>query len=293
VSELPFLSVIIPVFDDTVRLRLCLDLLARQTYPLSRFEVIVIDNGSSPPVPDDIVTGNVVLLREPRPGGFVARNVGIAAAQGTLFAFTDADCLPEEKWLDALVQAMPDERTIVAGHIEAFPRDSARPTPSERFDMVWGFPQHRFVADGYGASANLGVPRAIFDNVGLFDDSLLSDGDQEWCRRAEARGYHIWYAPEARVRHPARNVLRQHVTKTRRLTGGILARAKNGKLPDGRKVLLYNARPPFRRLLHTATAPGLGSLADRAQLAGVLVFLRAVSLVEWARLELGGRPERR
>ena len=289
----PFVSVIIPVYNDSDRLRLCLGMLARQTYPRSRFEVIVVDNGSSPPVPKDIAQGNVVLLCEPRPGGFIARNMGIGAAKGDLLAFTDADCLPEEDWIASLVKAVPDDRTLVAGPIEAFPRDPQRPTPSERLDMAWGFPQHRFVADGYGASANLAVPRAIFEDVGLYDASLLSDGDQEWCHRALARGFHIRYAPEPRVRHPARNVLRQHVTKTRRLTGGMFACAKDGKLPDGRMALLYNARPPLRRLLHTATARDLGSVFDRARLAGILVLLRAVTVVEWIRLELGGSPERR
>jgi GT2 family glycosyltransferase len=289
----PFVSVIIPVYNDSDRLRLCLELLARQTYPQARFEVLVIDNGSSPPVPGEIAQGNVVLLREPRPGGFIARNVGIEAAKGGLLAFTDADCLPEEDWLASLVKAVPDEGTLVAGPIEAFPLAPLHPTPSERFDMTWGFPQHRFVADGYGASANLAVPRAIFDDVGLYDASLLSDGDQEWCHRALTRGFRIRYTPEARVRHPARNALRQHVTKTRRLTGGMFACAKDGKLPNGRMTLLYNARPPLRRLLHTATARGFGSLADRARIAGILVLLRAVTIAEWIRLELGGSPERR
>jgi glycosyltransferase involved in cell wall biosynthesis len=295
VSEhLPFISVIIPVYNDTERLRGCLTALAGQTYPQSRFEVIVVDNGSTPPVPDTIAIGNVTLLREPRPGGFLARNTGIGAAKGELLAFTDADCLPYADWLEALAKAVGDEHVIVAGHIEVFPRDLSHPTPSERFDMLWGFPQHRFVADGYGASANLALPCAVFDAVGPYDATLLSDGDQEWCQRAVARGFAIRYAVGARVRHPARDTLRQHVTKTRRLTGGLFQRAKGGnKIGAGRRSALYHARPPLRRLLQVIASPGLGSFHDRVSLAGILIGLRVVSLAEWVRLELGGKQERR
>jgi len=43
---LPFVSVIIPVYNDNSRLQTCLDALGHQTYPSDRLEVIVVDNGS-------------------------------------------------------------------------------------------------------------------------------------------------------------------------------------------------------------------------------------------------------
>jgi len=42
----PFVSVIIPVYNDSIRLRTCLQALEEQTYPKSAYEVIVVDNGS-------------------------------------------------------------------------------------------------------------------------------------------------------------------------------------------------------------------------------------------------------
>lgn len=43
----PFVSVIIPVFNDSKHLSLCLQALYCQTYPYSRYEVIVVDNASA------------------------------------------------------------------------------------------------------------------------------------------------------------------------------------------------------------------------------------------------------
>ena len=45
-ASVPFVSVIVPVFDDPEGLVTCLRALDRQTYPQERFEVLVVDNGS-------------------------------------------------------------------------------------------------------------------------------------------------------------------------------------------------------------------------------------------------------
>ena len=45
-SNYPLVSVIIPVFNDQEPLKLCLAALTQQTYAHSRYEVIVVDNGS-------------------------------------------------------------------------------------------------------------------------------------------------------------------------------------------------------------------------------------------------------
>jgi GT2 family glycosyltransferase len=234
-----------------------------------------------------------VLLTEPRPGSYVARNTAIDASKGELLAFTDADCLPSIDWLEALVLAAPDDRTIVAGNIELFPRDPLNPSPSERLDMFWNFRQDRFVADGWGATANLAMARSIYDTVGPFDASQFSGGDHEWCLRAKALGYRIRYAADARIRHPARATWQQLSTQTRRYTGGIFFRSKAKPGPHRAHALYLLTRPPLRRLFQAAAAPGLGSAIERAQIAGILVTLRFVALVEWLRLALGSQRERR
>ena len=50
-----FVSVIIPVYNDSNRLKLCLQALEKQTYPSERYEVIVVDNNST----EDINSNNV------------------------------------------------------------------------------------------------------------------------------------------------------------------------------------------------------------------------------------------
>ncbi|MEM8761253.1 MAG: glycosyltransferase family A protein, partial [Pseudomonadota bacterium] len=101
-SAPPGISVIIPVFNDAGGLARCLDALARQT-DAAPFEVIVVDNGSDPPLDPATLPAlpSLRLIRETAPGSYAARNAGIAAARAAILAFTDADCRPRPDWLAA------------------------------------------------------------------------------------------------------------------------------------------------------------------------------------------------
>jgi glycosyltransferase involved in cell wall biosynthesis len=73
----PFISVIVPVFNDSESLQLCLAALARQSYPSSRYEAIVVDNGSDRPEQVKALVElyqGVIYATEPTPGYYAARN---------------------------------------------------------------------------------------------------------------------------------------------------------------------------------------------------------------------------
>jgi len=53
-----------------------------------------------------------------------------------------------------------------------------------------------------GATANLVVSRAVFDQVSGFAE-VKSNGDIDFCRRCTERGSEIRFETEVRVRHPA------------------------------------------------------------------------------------------
>nr|MBA2449198.1 glycosyltransferase family 2 protein [Chloroflexota bacterium] len=140
----PFVSVVIPVFNDPDRLRTCLQALEHQTYPKDRYEVIVVDNGSAQtvgPLVDEFRQARSTY--EKVPGTAAARNRGIALASGEVLAFTDADCIPAHDWLAKGVPRLlgtPD-CGLLAGHIEVFFRDPEHPTAAEAYDALTAFPQ--------------------------------------------------------------------------------------------------------------------------------------------------------
>ena len=116
------ISVIIPVFNDPVRITKALDALISQTYPRDYYEVIITDNGSTdstPKVIREYVTEypNMVQMLEEKNirSSYAARNKGIDAARGEILAFTDSDCIPQSDWIDAGVKALDDQSVSCGG----------------------------------------------------------------------------------------------------------------------------------------------------------------------------------
>ena len=86
-------SVIIPYYQAKGKLDLVLLALQHQTYPRDLLEIIVVDDGSDPPLAQDDVPENVRVIHQERDGFGVARarNAGARAASGSILVFVDGD----------------------------------------------------------------------------------------------------------------------------------------------------------------------------------------------------------
>ncbi|WP_163544394.1 glycosyltransferase [Occultella kanbiaonis] len=287
-SDLPFVSVIVPVRDDP-RLSACLSQLTRQTYPTSRFEIIVADNGSREPV---AAREDVQIIQVPSPGSYSARNAAVEQSRGTILAFTDSDCLPADDWLAESVAGIAAGAGVVAGHVHVYARDARRPSPIEAYELVHAFPQERYVARrGACVTANMTTTREAFDAVGGFKSELLSGADIEWSQRANAAGYLTTFRASAVVRHPARQTFAAMSGKLRRVIAGRYERDAlegNSALapwPRPRSVL-----PPLGAFRRAAEAGELRTVRARASFIVGEFYHRYASV--WIATELAWRDRR-
>ena len=97
-------TVVVPYYQAPDALALTLAGLERQSYPRHLFEVIVVDDGSDPPL--EAPKGSplsVRVVRQPDLGFGLARarNNGARAAQGDIVVFLDCDMIPAREWLSA------------------------------------------------------------------------------------------------------------------------------------------------------------------------------------------------
>jgi glycosyltransferase involved in cell wall biosynthesis len=295
--EPPFVSVIIPTYNDNARLEVCLDALANQSYPPSRFEVLVIDNGSDHP-PDAIVRrlANATLLHEAKPGSYAARNTGIRSARGGVLAFTDADCIPGAQWLENGVRRLAQARvpTIVGGPMAIFYRDDSRPTWIELYEKLYAFPNEQNIREKHFVmTGNLFVSAEVMAGVGAFDAELRSGGDAEWGQRAYAQGVDIVYAEDTGVLHPARHTWAEHTNKVRRVAGGQVDRARNAPRPLVlNRIFYYDFLPPLTTLKKLFRAEGF-TWAEKSKILAVVLCTRLVAISEKLSLVLLGRERRR
>jgi len=288
----PALSVIVPVYRHWDLVPGLLAALADQDMGPDAVEILLVDNDPGTAPPPLALPAIARILSCPAPGSYAARNAGVAKARGALLVFTDADCRPLPGWLTALAAAAAaTPAMLLAGPVamESAPAAAGgRVNPYAAYDRIRGIPQALYVAHGYGATANLAVPRAVFERLGGFDAGRFSGGDAAFCRRAGRAGHGIRLVEGAVVRHPVRADWATLATKARRVKGGQIT---GGTMRTRATWLLRSLTPPLRATLRflRAEAPW----AERRAAVGVLYQLWGLELAEIARLLAGGRPERR
>jgi GT2 family glycosyltransferase len=217
-DDLPFVSVIIVNFNGKRFLADCLDSLATQTYPLARFEIILVDNGSADDSVD-FVQSHYPSVRVHATGvnlGFAGgNNAGFLAARGELLALLNNDTVVEPRWLEALVAAMTQGDRIGAVASKILLKHDPSRINSVGLDLYrtgWGADrgylqvdegQFDEPAEVFGAcGASVLLSRAMLDDIGLFDERFFmyyEDLDLAW--RARRRGWSIRYTPASVVYH--------------------------------------------------------------------------------------------
>lgn len=195
----PRVSVVAATRDRPARLEALVAALRAQTLDPSQFEVVIVDDGSSPPV---AVEGGDLALRIVRhatahgPGG--ARNAGWRAARGALVAFTDDDCRPAAGWLEAgLAAHKRAPAAVVQGRTAPDPGERDRLGPFSRTVRVERLgPQYE--------TCNIFYPRELLECLGGFDEGFGlrpggEDTDLAW--RAIELGRSMAFCEAALVHH--------------------------------------------------------------------------------------------
>jgi glycosyltransferase involved in cell wall biosynthesis len=199
-----------------------------QDYPVGRYELIVVDNGSGDDGTQKLLTDLMRrapvpshLVREERNGLSFARNRGVQEARHEWVAFLDDDAVAEHDWLRSL-NAVANERhaLVVGGRVEkSFPPGT---TPPRWFEPQYvkhffGVNYHdrgrherafRIRYPLYLTGANIAYARRLFDEFGGFDTRLGRDA--RTLRAAEETYFNlilerddvpIWYSDAACVHH--------------------------------------------------------------------------------------------
>jgi GT2 family glycosyltransferase len=199
--------VVLATFNRPVLLARLLGQLSAQTLPPGAFEVIVIDDGSSPAVgacPPGLpaVPFRLDLLRQDNAGAPRARHRGMLAARGEVVVVTDDDMQVEPGFLAAhLARHGPGSRRVVVGRIR--PSAAVVDMPLfERFhaDLLGRWSSRRVRGDIL-CTGNVSFRRADYLDVGGFDVTLELAEDMELGLRLEQAGVEVVFAEEAFTVH--------------------------------------------------------------------------------------------
>jgi glycosyltransferase involved in cell wall biosynthesis len=285
----PFVSVVIPHYNDLDNLTACLASLRRQTWPRERFEIIIADNNSSGGVAAvERLARDVVVVPALEQGAGPARNAGAAVAGGTILAFIDSDCIANEHWLAEGASAL-SRFDYVGGQVVTTAGPPRQVTPAEAVETVFAFNFKKYIEkDRFSGTGNLFMSKRVFERVGGFRAGVSED--IEWCRRANAIGFSLGYAENAIVCHAARRDWRELKRKWDRVLDETicLARERPGWRLRCLGYAVAVAASPLAHSFRVLRSPRLSGV--RAKWYGLLGLWRVRCYRSWRMLCLLIRP---
>lgn len=196
-----FVSIVIPTYNRKELLRKCLMSLANQTYPEDRFEVIVVDDGSTDG--SHMLTGeyakilHIRYIRQQNMGPATARNAGAAAAKGEILGFLDDDVIADKCWLSNAIKYFDSDKIGgVEGKIIADNLDPVTPF-AHVVENLYG---------GRYLTGNMLFRKKVFFEIGgfdgRFDKPIHSREDTDFALSVLERGYCITFGEDVMVTHP-------------------------------------------------------------------------------------------
>lgn len=225
---LPFISVILPVRNERAMLPRLIDELLRQNYPADRFEILVVDGGSTDGTADLVRRRfcnrhvRIRVLENPGTRSSAGRNVGLRAASGEVIVFIDGHCtIPSSNLLE-------DTAAILA---QSGADCLCRPQPLlAASETHTGEVIAQICSSHFGDNARscgfvdpirggCSYRREVFSRVGFFDEHFDGCEDVEFNTRVSKAGIRAYADPRLAVyyqpRRNARELFRQMVRSGR------------------------------------------------------------------------------
>lgn len=272
----PRVSVVVPTYKRPELLARCIEALLAQDFDAEDYEMLVVDDANCAETRQEVLfkAAKARLLGRtvryiPLPsscshGPAAARNAGWRASRGEIIAFTDDDCIPGVRWLEAGVAALVDGVAGVAGRL-ILPLESI-PTDYEYNAAQLG--KNDFV------TANCFYCRTALQEVGGFDERFTAAWreDSDLVYMLLARGAKFTTAPDAVVIHPVRPA-----------PWGISVRQQRKSMFN---ALLYKKHPALYRQKIQAAPPWRYYVIVGALLAALIGAISGVWLLALAGLLL-------
>ena len=214
-------SIIVPCYNEQGTIHLLLDALYEQTYPRSAMEVIIADGGSTdgtqaviqawcrqhPDLAVKIVENHARIIP-------AALNVAIRASCGKVIVRLDAHSKPNRDYVDRAVAAVQEARGENVGGVWDI-QPSSEDWIARSIAAAAGHPigvgdaRYRYSNQaGYVDTVPFGAfKREILEQVGFFDETLLTNEDYEFNTRIRQAGGKIWFDPQIRSVYYARENL--------------------------------------------------------------------------------------
>jgi len=215
----PFVSVVIPMYNESTCIRECLDSLISQDYPVDRLEVLVVDGQSDDGSRNLVLElareyGLIRLLDNPKRITAAAMNIGVQNARGDVITILSAHSYVAGDFISQNVAYLSKTGVAcVGGPIHSISRSFlgnaislAMSSPFGVGNALFRYSQKEQYVDTVAFGA---YRRQVFDEIGLFDEFLVYNEDDEFNYRLRKHGGKIFLTPAIKSFYHTKMSLRQ------------------------------------------------------------------------------------
>ena len=201
------LSIVIPTHNRRLRVLAAIESVLQQTHFAQfgweygkQFELIVVDDGSTDATLEAIISRhpNINVVTQSNQGVSVARNSGIAVANGEWLAFLDSDDVWLPSKLSTQFKALERANAMICHTEEVWLRDGVRVNPKQKYVKKAGNIYLECVKHCAMAPSSVLLHRDVLDQVGSFDPNLTVCEDYDLWLRVSAH-YEVVLVDEPQV----------------------------------------------------------------------------------------------
>jgi GT2 family glycosyltransferase len=190
--ERPLVSVIIPSFNRSHVLRLCVGAIQAQTY--SPIEIIVVDDcGTEDAAEVASSMGATVLRTEVNGGASPARNLGAEHSHGEILLFLDGDIALDPDSVENAVNILRSEPKLGALGGILHPEPLASRSLAAQYRALqmhyWWMPTDRPTLELHAAV--LAIPAEVFKEIGPFNPNLSDTVSADYRYRVMQKDYEV------------------------------------------------------------------------------------------------------
>ncbi len=216
----PLVSVLVPIRNEAGFIERCLESILEQTYPADRIELLVLD-GMSDDGTREIVTRlggrdqRVRLVDNPRRIVPTAMNIGIRESRGEIIIRVDGHTVVEKDFIEQSVRALREhpDAWCAGGPTRTVNETYVGRAISAAMSSPVGVGNAMFRLGGYEGYVDTiafgAYWRWVFEKIGLFDEELVRNQDDELNYRLIKAGGRIYMTPKVRSTYFARTSLRK------------------------------------------------------------------------------------
>jgi glycosyltransferase involved in cell wall biosynthesis len=195
INQLPFVSIVIPTFNEAEYLAKCITSLQQLNYPKDLYEITLVDNGSVDNTVEIAKSFDIsVYVKEKVKVGAV-RNYGASKSKGAIYAFIDGDCVASPNWLSAAIEKLSSDVVGAVGGAYLL-----RDDPSW-VESGWVISQETITEESASLVGGSFIVKAdIFNEISGFDESINAGEDTKLAREVAVKNQ-VWKVSECAVIH--------------------------------------------------------------------------------------------